>query len=77
MENENKIMEGLSEQVVQQGVKTSNGSMIAKIVVGVLGAAAGVGAAIYYKKKKNSTVETDVETEVTEVTETDNKENNQ
>lgn len=52
-----KIMDTVNEETVNQvceGVTNSNGSMITKLVVGALGVAAGIGAIIFYKKKKQN-----------------------
>lgn len=55
-----KVMEGINEGGVIEACKEvtkSNGNLIVKIAVGALVAAAGVGAVIFYKKKKAQKLE--------------------
>lgn len=73
---ETKIIEELNEEAVEQvceGVTNSNGNMVAKIVVaGAVAVAAGVGAILFYKKKKQAKLETeevDSEENVSEINE--------
>lgn len=48
-----KIMEGLNESSAQiGGAVSSNKSTVVKVLVGAVGVAAGIGAAIFLKNKK-------------------------
>lgn len=65
---ENKMMEGINENVVVGGVTNSKGGLVAKLAVGALGVAAGIGAVLFLKKKKNQNNEADfVEAEIDDV----------
>lgn len=57
MKEQNEVIEKLNEEVINevgQELTTSGSNVFAKVAVAVLVAAAGVGAFIFYKKKKNS-----------------------
>lgn len=48
----NKIMEGLNEEMVYEGVTKTKGGLLPKLAVGAIGVAAAVGAVLFLKKKK-------------------------
>lgn len=59
---QNKIMEGLDNPTqVLGGVSNSKGGMVAKLAVGALGVAAGIGAVLFLKKRKAKKTEEIVE----------------
>lgn len=71
-----KVMEGINEETVTQVgevVSNTNGNMITKLAVGALGVAAGIGAVIFFRNKKQNQ-ELDAEEIEADSTE-DNKEN--
>lgn len=66
---ENQVIEEINEGAVNavcEEVSNSNGNLIAKLVVGTLVVAAGVGAFIFYKKRKNKYCELKAEDVVVE-----------
>lgn len=70
---ENNFMEGNNQ--VCNGGTNSKGGLVAKLLVGAVGVAAGVLGAVIYKKKKNQNKNEDVEElEVVEEYESNNEE---
>ena len=58
------MIEGLDNSTqVLGGVSNSKGSMVAKLAVGALGIAAGIGAVLFLKKKRAQKAEEVVESE--------------
>lgn len=54
---QNKLMEGLNETQAIGGVSNSKGGIVAKLALGALGIAAGVGTVLFLKKRKANKAE--------------------
>ena len=57
MKEQNEVIEKLNEEVINEvgtELSTSNGNVLAKVLVGAVVVAAGVGAFIFLKKKRDS-----------------------
>lgn len=57
MKEQNEVIEKLNEEVMNEvgtELSTSNGNVLVKVLVGAVAVAAGVGAFIFLKKKRDS-----------------------
>ena len=57
MKEQNEVIEKLNEEVMNEvgtELSTSNGNVLAKVLVGAVAVAASVGAFIFFKKKRDS-----------------------